>query len=124
MNEMSMAHQHILIVEDSPADYDVTYRALRKAGLANPIHRCETGDEALDFLFRQGVYAEEGKALRPGIILLDLNLPGTDGSEVLAKIKQTEDLRSILVIILTTSIDERDIERCYQAGANSYVQKR
>ena len=115
-------HQVILLVEDSPEEYEATVRALKKAGLANPIHRCEDGDEALDYLFRRGRYADPA-APRPGIILLDLNLPGTDGREVLDAVKADDDLRSIPVVVLTTSTDERDIERCYQAGANSYVKK-
>ena len=116
-------HQVILLVEDSPEEYEATVRALKKAGLANPIHRCEDGDEALDYLFRRGRYADPAAAPRPGIILLDLNLPGTDGREVLDAVKADDDLRSIPVVVLTTSTDERDIDRCYQAGANSYVKK-
>jgi CheY-like chemotaxis protein len=112
-----------LLIEDSPEDYEATVRALRKAGLANPILRCEDGDEALDFLRRRGRYSAPAGVPRPGLILLDLNLPGTDGREVLEEIKADESLRSIPVVILTTSTDERDVERCYQAGANSYVKK-
>lgn len=115
--------QPILIVEDSPEDFETTVRALRKAGLANPIHRCEDGDDALDFLHRRGRWAEPVAAPRPGIVLLDLNLPGTDGREVLAAIKRDDALRSIPVVILTTSTDERDVERCYADGANSYIKK-
>lgn len=115
--------QPILIVEDSPEDFAATHRALRRAGLANPILRCEDGDEALDYLHRRGHYADPGESPRPGIILLDLNLPGTDGREVLAEIKADPGLRSIPVVILTTSTDERDVERCYDAGANSYITK-
>lgn len=116
-------HQPILLVEDSPEEYEATVRALKKAGLANPILRCEDGEEALDYLFRRGRFADPAAAPRPGIILLDLNLPGTDGREVLDAVKADDGLRSIPVIVLTTSTDERDIERCYQAGANSYVKK-
>jgi two-component system response regulator len=114
--------QSILLVEDSPEDFEATVRALRKAGLANPIVRCEDGDEALDYLHRRGRYTE-ANASRPGIVLLDLNLPGTDGRDVLAEIKGDASLRSIPVVILTTSTDERDVERCYASGANSYVKK-
>ena len=115
--------QAILLVEDSPEEYEATVRALKRAGLANPVYRCEDGDEALDFLFRRGAYVEPTAAPRPGIILLDLNLPGTDGREVLAEIKADESLQLIPVIVLTTSTDERDIELCYRYGANSYVKK-
>ena len=115
--------QPILIVEDSPEDYEATIRAFKKCGLINPVYRCEDGEEALDFLSRRGKYAEPEKAPRPGIILLDLNLPGTDGREVLAEIKKDKALRSIPVIVLTTSTDERDIRHCYQYGANSFISK-
>lgn len=115
--------QSILLVEDSPEDHVAAVRALRKVGVVNPIFRCEDGDETLDFLHRRGKYADPAKAPRPSIILLDLNLPGTDGREVLAEIKADDSLRSIPVVILTTSTDERDVERCYHAGANSYLKK-
>jgi two-component system response regulator len=116
-------NQSILLVEDSPEDYEATERAFRRAGLKNPIHRCSDGDEALDYLFRRGRYANPATSPKPGIVLLDLNLPGTDGREVLEEIKGNESLRCIPVIVLTTSSDERDIQACYSAGANSYVQK-
>jgi CheY-like chemotaxis protein len=115
--------QTILLVEDSPEDYEVTLRAFRKANLLNPVHRCCDGEEALAYLYRRGRYADPDAAPRPGLILLDLNLPGTDGREVLAEIKNDPLLRAIPVVVLTTSLDERDIEGCYRAGANSYVQK-
>lgn len=121
--QMDRMKQPILIVEDSPEDFEATVRGLKKAGLANPVYHCEDGDEALDFLNREGAYADHASAPRPGIILLDLNLPGTDGREVLAAVKANPHLKTIPVIVLTTSTDEIDIERCYQAGANSYVHK-
>ena len=113
----------ILVVEDSPEDFEATIRVLARAGLANPIFRCGDGDEALDFLFQRGAYSDPVLAPRPSVILLDLNLPGTDGREVLAEIKRDDVLKLIPVIVLTTSSDERDIERCYSVGANSYVKK-
>jgi len=115
--------QPILVVEDSPEDWETTWRAFQRAGLRNPLLRCATGDEALDFLHRRGRYQDPDSSPRPGIILLDLNLPGTDGREVLLEIKADEILRRIPVIVLTTSCDSRDIEACYGAGANSYIQK-
>ena len=117
---MMTPDQTILIVEDSPEDFVATERALRKSGLRNSIEHCIDGDEALDFLYQRGEYAG---VRRPGIILLDLNLPGTDGREVLGEIKQDPELKKIPVVVLTTSTDERDIEACYASGANSYVQK-
>lgn len=116
-------HYPILLVEDSPEDREATMRALKKAGLANPINCCASGDEALDYLFQRGKYADASLAPRPNVILLDLNMPGTDGREVLTEIKQSEQLKSIPVIILTTSTDSRDVASCYQMGANSYVKK-
>jgi CheY-like chemotaxis protein len=116
-------NQPILLVEDSPEDFEATVRAFKRSGLKNPIFRCEDGDGALDFLYQRGPYTDPEKAPRPGVILLDLNLPGTDGREVLAEIKRDESLRPIPVIVLTTSNDDRDVEACYQAGANSYIQK-
>jgi CheY-like chemotaxis protein len=112
----------ILLVEDSPEDFETTRRAFRRAGLRNPMLHCTTGDDALDFLHHRGRYTP-ATAPRPGIILLDLNLPGTDGREVLAEIKGEHGLADIPVVVLTTSADHRDVEACYQAGANSYVQK-
>lgn len=116
-------NQPILLVEDSPEDFETTKRAFRKAGLKNPIVLCADGDEALDFLHRRGRFADPAASPRPGLILLDLNLPGTDGRQVLEEIKSTEALKQIPVIVLTTSNDERDVAACYRAGANSYVQK-
>ncbi|MCP5007197.1 MAG: response regulator [Planctomycetes bacterium] len=113
----------ILIVEDCPEDYEATVRAFKKLGLLNPVFHCEDGDELLDYLFRRDRYTDPEKFPRPAIILLDLNLPGTDGREVLAEIKRDESLRKIPVVILTTSSDEMDINLCYTAGANSYIQK-
>jgi CheY-like chemotaxis protein len=118
-----MLSQPILLVEDSPEDFETTERAFRRSGLKNPIYRCADGDEALDFLHRRGQYSDPEKAPRPGVILLDLNLPGTDGREVLSEIKNDPGLKQIPVIVLTTSKDERDVEVCYRCGANSYIQK-
>ena len=113
----------ILIVEDNDDDYMATVRAFKKANLANPISRCTNGDQALDYLFHRGEFSDPSKAPKPSIILLDLNLPGTDGRGVLSAIKADPDLMKIPVIVLTTSDAEQDIERCYAAGANSYVKK-
>lgn len=118
------ATQTILIVDDSDDDYDATVRALTKGkSLKNPIHRCEDGQESLDYLFRRGRYAEQDVAPRPGIILLDLNMPGVDGRSVLEEIKQDSDLKKIPTIVMTNSDDQRDINACYAMGANTYIQK-
>ena len=122
-DSLSSLSQPILLVEDSPEDFETTQRAFRRSGLKNPIFRCSDGDEALDFLHRKGAFADPDKAPRPGVILLDLNLPGTDGREVLSDIKADPALQQIPVIVLTTSSDDRDIDACYRAGASSYIQK-
>lgn len=115
--------QTILVVEDSDDDYFATARAFKKAGLANPVRRCTNGDQALDYLLRRGDYADAQQSPRPGMVLLDLNLPGTDGREVLRALKREPHLAAIPVIVLTTSNAPQDIERCYACGANSYMQK-
>lgn len=113
----------ILIIEDGNEDYEATLRAFRRSGLPNPVFRCSDGDEALDFLHRKGEYANPEDAPRPGVILLDLNLPGTDGREVLQELKRDSKLKAIPVIVLTTSTDERDVQSCYLAGAACYIAK-
>lgn len=119
----STKNQPILIVEDSPEDYETIMRAFKKARISNPVFHCEDGDEALDFLFQRGEYQDIERSPRPALVLLDLNLPGTDGRDVLSEVKRTESLKQIPILVLTTSNDERDIHSCYTAGANSYIQK-
>ncbi len=115
-------HKLIILVEDSPEDYAATLRAFKKVGMKNEVIRFETGDECLDYLFGKGDY--EGKQIViPGLMMLDLNLPGTDGREVLRIIKSSPKLNKIPIVVLTTSSDEKDIESCYESGANSYIQK-
>jgi CheY-like chemotaxis protein len=113
----------ILIVEDNDDDYIATMRAFKKANLVNPVRRCNNGDQVLDYLFQRGEFSAPVTAPRPSIIMLDLNLPGTDGRSVLKVIKAAPELRKIPIIVLTTSNADFDIEWCYTAGANSYVQK-
>lgn len=116
-------HRTILVVEDSPEDYMVIRRAFQKLNMQNYLRRCENGDKALDYLYRRGEFADPNASPRPGIILLDLNLPGTDGREVLDEIKSDAQLKHIPVIVLTTSCRDSDIDSCYSAGANSYICK-
>ena len=115
--------QTMLIVEDNDDDYFATMRAFGKASFANPVRRCTNGDQALDYLLQRGEFYGPDAAPRPGIILLDLNLPGADGRDVLRAIKENPDLRKIPVIVLTTSHSDLDIDECYAVGTNSYVQK-
>ena len=113
----------MLIVDDSPEDRESLRRLLGKIGVSHPIVFCQTGEEALDYLLHRGTYSESDSAPRPGVILLDLNLPGASGHDVLARIKEHSPLRRIPVIILTSSDRRDDIEQSYDQGANSYVQK-
>ena len=114
--------QPLLVIEDSDEDFEAFGRIIRRLSLTRPIYRCTTGDQALDFLYQTGEYANAA-APRPGVVLLDLNLPGTDGREVLEQIKQDKTLKSIPVVIFTTSSNPRDIEACYQYGVNGYIIK-
>jgi CheY-like chemotaxis protein len=110
----------ILLVDDSPADVRLTREALREACVRNALHVVSDGVEALEYLRRRGRYAQ---APRPDLILLDLNLPRKNGREVLAEIKQDPDLRSIPVVVLTTSAAEADITAAYDLHANCYITK-
>lgn len=118
-----MNEWHLLLIEDSDEDVEATMRGLRREGLHLVFHRCTTGDQALDYLYRRGRFADPLQAPRPHLILLDLNLPGTDGRALLAVIKDDEDLKSIPVVVLTTSNNPKDIAACYRRGANSYQVK-
>lgn len=115
--------QPLLVIEDSDEDFEAFGRILRRTSVNNPVYRCIDGDDALDFLYRTGTYGEISRAPRPSIILLDLNLPGTDGREVLEQIKQDETLKMIPVVVFTTSANPRDIEVCYRHGVNGYIVK-
>ncbi|MEP1740851.1 MAG: response regulator [Kangiellaceae bacterium] len=116
--------QVILIVEDSDDDYESTVRALQRSGnLKNRILRCESGDEALDYLYGQGKFTDRVEFPMPSVILLDLNMPGTDGRMVLRKIKNDDSVKDIPVVVLTTSNDAKDIDECYKDGANTYIHK-
>jgi len=110
----------VLLVEDDPGDVLITREAFEENKVRNALHVARDGEEALDFLYRRGRFAD---APRPGLILLDLNLPRYDGREVLARIKSDPDLMAIPVVILTTSEAEEDIVRSYQLHANAYVTK-
>jgi len=123
MNEAVFQSQSILLVEDSEDDFEATSRAFKQVRLLNPVIWCRSGQAALDCLKQEGEYKHAGSNTRPGLVLLDLNMPGMDGRTTLQAIKQDKDLKRIPVIVLTTSADERDVENCYQMGANTYVQK-
>jgi len=110
----------ILLVEDSPGDVRLTQEALRDAKVRNHLSVATDGVDAMDFLRRKGQHA---KAPRPDLILLDLNLPKKGGREILAEIKADNDLKTIPVVILTTSSSDEDILRSYRLHANCYVTK-
>jgi two-component system, chemotaxis family, response regulator Rcp1 len=110
----------ILLVEDSPSDTDLTIEALQAGDIPCNLSHVEDGVEAMEFLNRKNSYAG---APRPDLILLDLNLPRKDGREVLAELKLDPDLRTIPVVVLTTSKDDRDISQAYQLQANCYIAK-
>ncbi|MBF6236621.1 response regulator [Nocardia otitidiscaviarum] len=119
MNEVVLPID-ILLVEDDPADELMTREAFEDNKIGNTMHVARDGQEALDFLYRQGEHAD---APRPDLILLDLNLPRYDGREVLGKVKTDPELAHIPVVVLTTSAAEEDILRSYQLHANAYVTK-
>jgi len=112
----------ILLVDDSPNDAELAMRALRKGGLANKLLWVKDGEEALDYLFREGQYAERGEG-SPRLVFLDLKMPRVDGTQVLERIKQDARTRRIPVVIMTSSQEESDMIRSYDLGANSYVVK-
>ena len=112
----------ILVVEDSAEDFLALGRAFRKHALQNPVLRCADGDQALEYLQGYGKHPAWPKSL-PAIVLLDLNMPGTDGRTVLDIVKHDPTLHTIPVIIFSTSSNSRDIDDCYRLGANSYLTK-
>lgn len=113
----------ILLVEDEKAHSELTKRAIRKAGNVNRIIVAVDGEEALDYLYNRGKYADKIKNPTVGLILLDIKLPGIDGIEVLKQIKEDPKLKKIPVIMLTTSGREEDIDNSYDHYANSYLTK-
>jgi CheY-like chemotaxis protein len=110
----------VLLVEDDPGDVLMTQEAFEHYKIRNKLHVVSDGEQAVQFLRREGEYED---AVRPDLILLDLNLPRVDGREVLAQVKGDENLRSIPVVVLTTSEAEEDILKSYHLHANAYVTK-
>jgi len=113
----------ILLVEDSTTDLELTLRALKKANLANRIVTVRDGEEALDFLFAQNRYRERSLDDKPRLVLLDLKLPKVDGLEVLKAVKSDPRTRTIPIVVLTSSNEQRDIVESYDLGVNSYIVK-
>lgn len=113
----------ILLVEDNPTDAELCIRALKKNNLANRLVWVKDGAEALDFIFATGKYAGRDMAEVPRVILLDLRLPKVDGIEVLRKVKSEEMTKTIPVVVLTSSKEDRDVVESYKYGVNSYISK-
>lgn len=113
----------ILLAEDDPDDRLLTMRALERSRLMNRIYSVQDGEELMDYLHRRGDYAAPESSPRPGLILLDLNMPRKDGREALEEIKQDPVLRRIPVVVLTTSEAEQDILASYNLGVNAFVTK-
>jgi CheY-like chemotaxis protein len=113
----------ILMADDDEDDRMLTAEALEESRLSNQIHFVENGEEAMDYLHRRGKYADPVLSPRPGLILLDLNMPKKDGRETLREIKADPNFRRIPVVILTTSKAECDVYRSYDLGANTYISK-
>ncbi|NVM21632.1 MAG: response regulator [Desulfobacterales bacterium] len=113
----------VLLAEDDEHDIVTTKRAWKKHRIANPLYIVKDGEDCLDFLRRRGKYSEPGTAPRPGIVLIDINMPKMDGITVLKHIRRDEKLRRLPVLVLTTSRAEEDRLRSYDLGANAYIGK-
>ena len=113
----------ILFAEDNPRDAEMTMRALRKINFTNKVYWVKDGEEALQYLLREGAYAGRSESSDPKLVLLDIKMPKVDGIEVLRRIKATEALRNIPVVMMTSSNEERDVVESYKLGVNSYIVK-
>src|SRR4030081_1507450 len=120
---MNSGELDILLVEDNQDDMDLALHALRREKLANSIFVARDGEEALDFLFCRGAFAQRSFEHPPKLVLLDLKLPKVDGMEVLKQVKSDPRTRTIPIVIMTSSKEERDLVAGYNLGANSYIQK-
>ena len=113
----------IILIEDNPHDAELVLRALKKHGLTNKLQLLQDGAEALDFIFATGAYADRDLNHRPKLILLDLKLPKVDGLEILRRLKGDARTRSVPVVVMTSSQEEKDIVESYSLGVNSYIVK-
>ena len=119
---MSVMLKKILLVEDNPNDIELTMEALAENNIANAVDVARDGEEALDYLYRRGIFSSRQSG-NPAVILLDLKLPKVDGLEVLRKIRSSDTFRIIPVVILTSSREETDLIESYKLGVNAYVVK-
>ncbi len=113
----------VLLIEDSPDDIEFARRAFAKCNVQHPLVIAEDGDRALALLTGRGEDGKTARPLRPAVVLLDLNIPGLEGRELLRQMKGDLRLRTIPIVVLTTSVRHSDIDECYRSGANSYHQK-
>lgn len=118
-----MEARTILLVEDNPQDELLTMRSLRRVNFANRVHVVRDGQEALDYLFQEGAYAQDPKPELPAVVVLDLNLPKVGGLDVLTRLRAHPRTRLLPVVIFTSSDEERDRLHSYEGGANSFVRK-
>ena len=118
-----MTTKPILLVEDTPDDAELTMMSLKRSGLLNEVVVAEDGLEALDYLFCEGRYAGRTSHDAPALILLDIKMPRLDGIEVLQRLRADERTKVLPVVMLTTSTEDTDLARAYEAGANAYVRK-
>jgi two-component system, response regulator len=123
MNTARINDVDIVYVEDNEADAELAMRAFRKRGLTNRVLHLEDGAQALDFLFARGPYTERDLKTMPRLLLLDVKMPFVDGLEVLRQVKSDPRLRTIPVVMLTSSQEDRDVNESYRLGANGYVVK-
>ena len=120
---MNLEELEILLVEDNPTDAELTMRALKRKNLANRLVWVKDGEEAIDFIYARGQFADRNPEDLPRLILLDLRMPKVDGLEVLKEIKAHEKTRKIPVVVLTSSQEDQDVVESYKLGVNSYVSK-
>lgn len=118
-----MADRTLLLVEDDPQDEALTLRALKKAGVCNAIEVVRDGQQALDYLFAEGEFADRSGEALPAVVLLDIGLPRLSGLDVLTRLRENARTRLLPVVMLTSSDEPEDRLRSYQSGANSYVRK-
>ena len=120
---MNMQDIDILLVEDDSSDAELAKRALKKSSISNHLVHLKDGEEALDFIYGTGLFEGRNTSKKPKVIFLDLKMPKVNGIEVLKKIKEDEQTRSIPVVVLTSSKESKDIQECYRLGVNSYIVK-
>lgn len=123
LSNLGLNNAPLLVVEDSDEDFSTFVRIVQEFQFQHPVYRACDGEDALDYLYQRGLYTDPRQAPRPAVIVMDLNLPGTDGREVIEQVKQDAVLKSIPIVVLTTSDNPRDVSSCYHFGINSYMLK-